>query len=432
MSHVLYRNLARTYPLITRGEGVYLFDDCGRRYLDASSGALAANLGHGRRDVAAAMARQAERVAFAHTMRFTNEPLEALADAIDRLVGGPGHWYTYPVSGGSEAVETAVKLARHIQRARGEGRRYRVLALRPSYHGNSLGALAASGDPDRQEPYEPLLSPAFVHAPGPRADCRASGLAADPCGCLRGVIQAAEGAGTSSLAAVILEPISGSTRSGFVPHPGFVAGLVAWAHRHGLLVIGDEVMTGFGRTGRVLGFDHHGVRPDMLAAAKGLSGGYAPVGAVVVSEGIYRELGAAPSPFAHGFTYSGHPVACAAAAEALAIVEREDLVDRAADMGNRLAAGLIAIGRRHPAVIQTVRGRGLMQGLLLQNQPGLAAAVVERSSQAGLLLYQGHGTAEGGDGQHLLVGPPLTVSAAEIDEILAGVEQAVAGVESPA
>jgi adenosylmethionine-8-amino-7-oxononanoate aminotransferase len=416
MSYVVYRDVHQHYPVIVKGSGIDLWDATGRRYLDGASGALAANLGHGRRDIAEAMARQAERVAFAHTLRFTNAPLEDLAVRVDRLLYDGQHWYTYPTSGGSEAVETAIKLARHIQLLRGQPQRFRVLTFRPSYHGNSLGALSASGDPERQAPYTPLLSPAFVQAPPVAAAC--PGVSGSgTCPCLAAVQATLDAWGADTFAAVLFEPVTGSARSGFVPHPGFVAGLRQLAHAQGLLVMADEVMTGFGRTGRVLGSDHHGVRPDLLTAAKGLSGGYAPIGAVILSAPIYDELQQSSKPFVHGFTYSGNPVSAAASAKALEIVEQEELVARAERMGRLLADGLQEIAREVP-MIETVRGRGLMQGLVLRPEPGLAARVVREAWNQGLILYLGHGEAEGGDGEHLLVGPPLVIDEAGVARLL--------------
>ncbi len=425
-SWVLHRDLHRRYPVITHGSGINLYDDAGKCYLDGSSGALVANLGHGRHDMAAAMAEQAGQVAYAHTLTFTTPALEELAREVSTLVGDSVPWYTYPTSGGSEAVETAVKLVRHIALLRGATGRHRILSFRPSYHGNSLGALAVSGDPVRQAPYRPLLGPAFVHAPPISENC--SGIGADgSCPCLIAVEDTLREYGADTFAAVILEPVSGSARSGFTPHEGFVASLTRLAHRNGLLVVADEVMTGFGRTGKLLAMDHHGVRPDLFTAAKGLSGGYAPMGAVIVSGALYQELLGGPGSFLNGFTYSGNPVSARVAAKALQIVRDENLVARSADMGSRLHQGLLELAARHP-VIRRVRGRGLMQGIVLEQISGIAARVVESAFEHGLILYHGHGAAEGGDGEHVLIGPPLIIDVDGIHRLLDLLDQALGSI----
>ena len=415
-SLVLHRDLHRSYPEITHGIGIDLFDRTGKRYLDGSSGALVANLGHGRADIAAVMAQQAREVAYAHTLTFTTRALEDMARIVNELLADKTSWYTYPTSGGSEAMETAVKLARHVQMLRGQPGRHRILSFQPSYHGNSLGALAVSGDPVRKRPYEPLLAPSFVHAPPISEECAGAGPGG-LCPCLASVAATLQEAGPDSFAAVILEPVTGSSRSGFVPHTGFFQGLVELAHKHGLLVVADEVMTGFGRTGRLLGSDHHGLRPDMFTAAKGLSGGYAPMGAVIVGEPLYRELQEAQGTFLNGFTYSGNPVGARVAGKALQILRDEHLVERSRSMGERLAAGLGELQQRYP-IVRRIRGRGLMQGLVLEERPGLAARLVKTAWDRGLILYLGHGEAEGGDAEHLLIGPPLIIDEAGIDRLL--------------
>ena len=415
MSHVFYRDPRRTYPEVAYGRGVNLWDSAGKQYFDAASGALVANLGHGREDVARAIYEQASKVAMAHTSRFSSPVLERFAARVSRVVGAPG-WHVYPVSGGSEATETAVKLARHIQLLRGQGRRYRVLSRRASYHGNTLGALAASGLAERKRAYAPLLSDAFVQVAPPAADCPGAG-ADGSCPCLDAFAEAIERLGAETVAAVIVELVGGSARSGFVAHAGYVDGLRRLCDAHGILLIFDEVMTGFGRTGRWMGFHHEGVTPDLIVAAKGLAAGYAPLGAVLVADPIFAEL-AERAAFVHGFTYSGNAVSAAAGDAVLEAVEREGLVENAAREGARLRAGLAALAQRH-GWIRAVRGRGLMLGLLLDDRPGLAAAVTETAWDRGLILYQGHGEAEGGDGEHLLVAPPLVIAPAETDELLA-------------
>jgi adenosylmethionine-8-amino-7-oxononanoate aminotransferase len=424
MSHVFYRDPRRTYPEVAYGRGVYLWDTNGQQYFDAASGALVANLGHGREDIAHAIYEQASKVALAHTSRFSSPVLERFAARISRIVGEPG-WRVYPVSGGSEATETAVKLARHIQALRGETGRFHVLSRRASYHGNTLGALAASGLAERKRTYAPLLADAFVQVAPPAADCPGAGPDGS-CACLDAFAEAIARLGAESVAAVIVELVGGSARSGFVAHTGYVAGLRRLCDANGILLIFDEVMSGFGRTGRWMALHHDGVTPDLIVAAKGLAAGYAPLGAVLLAAPIFDELAHQPA-FVHGFTYSGNAVSAAAGDAVLAAVEREGLVENAAREGARLRAELEGLARRHEWV-RAVRGRGLMLGLLLADRPGLAGILTETAWSQGLILYQGHGEAEGGDGEHLLVAPPLIIAPHETDELLTRLEEVFTGV----
>lgn len=428
MSDVFYRSPPAHYPLIARGAGIYLWDAEGRRYLDGSSGALVANLGHGRREIVDAMAEQAGSVAFAHTQRFTSAAQEALAHHVARLLPA-GLRHTYPVSGGSEATETAIKLARQFFLECGQPERYRIVTQWPSYHGNTLGALAASGHIARRRPYDPLLNAAaFVHAPQPQTDCRGS-AAGGWCPCVDEVRAAIERAGPETVAAILWEPISGSAASGFVPHPGFVTQLRKLCDHWGFLLIVDEVMTGLGRTGRMLGVQHHDVEPDIVTLAKGLSGGYAALGAVVATDRVYNAIAQGSGRFVHGFTFGGHPVSCAAGAKALEILEAEDLVRRSALMGGHLAAGLQALAARHP-LVREVRGRGLMQGLVLEADrrvPGARASRLgQRAFDRGLLLYPGSGDGVSLYGDHLLIGPPLVISEEEVATLLMMLDDSLA------
>jgi len=420
MTDMFYRSPVARYPMVERGEGIYLWDRDGRRYLDGASGALVANLGHGRREIAAAMADQAAKVAFAHTVRFTSQAQEDLAARVARLLPY-GLRHTYPVSGGSEAVETAFKLVRQYFLERGESRRFRIVAQWPSYHGNTLGALSASGHLGRRVPYDPLLSPAFVHVPAPSPDCPGVDDGGE-CPCLRAVRAVFEQAGPDTLAAFIHEPVGGSSNSASVPHRGYVRALADLCHVYGLLFIADEVMTGFGRTGRMLGSEHHDTPVDLITCAKGISGGYAPLGAVVTTDAVHDTIRNGSGTFAHGLTFGGHPVACAAGAKALEILEREALVTNAQAMGDLLGAGLAALRDRHPAVLG-VRGLGLMRGLVLHTDrrgPGARAARLGNIAFAnGLIVYPGSGGGDSRFGDHVLVGPPLVIDRAGVDELVA-------------
>ena len=320
--------------------------------------------GHGRREIAAAMADQAGRLAYAHGSAFTTEPLEAYAREVARHlpVDDPA---IYPVSGGSEAIETALKLARAYHLARGESERWIVYARWGSYHGNTLGALDLSGRKPLRRPYEGWLGrfrhvsaayPYRAELPGANALGDADELAAE-------LDRAFEAAGPGQVAAFVAEPIVGATLAAAVPPDGYWPAIADVCRRHGVLLIADEVMTGFGRTGRWFGVDHWGVRPDILVAAKGASSGYWPFGFVAASAEVHDTV-TGGSGFVHGFTYSHSPVGAAVAREVLRILESESLVEASAVKGDRLAALAATAFGEHPAVGE-IRGRGLLVGIEL-------------------------------------------------------------------
>ena len=385
------------------------------------------------------MAEQAGRLAYAHGSVFTSEPLEAYAQEIGRHLpqDDPS---IYPVSGGSEAIETALKLARAYHLARGEADRLIVFARWGSYHGNTLGALDLSGRKPLRRPYEPWLgrfrhvSAAYPYRAGePGANALGTGreLAAE-------LEQAIIAAGPRSVAAFVAEPIVGATLAAAVPPDDYWPAIADVCRRHGVLLIADEVMTGFGRTGRWFGVDHWAVRPDLLVAAKGASSGYWPFGFVAAS-GAVAETVLGAGPFVHGFTYSHSVVGASVAREVLRILESEDLVAASAAGGERLKA---LLGERldgHPNVGE-VRGRGLMVGIELvadrstrQAFPRAARiteSVVAGSRRDGLLVYSGTGNADGVNGDLILLGPPFTSTEAELvaiaDRLAGAIEVATA------
>ncbi len=389
------------------------------------------------------MAEQAARLAYAHGSAFTTEPLEAYAAAVGRHlpVDDP---VIYPVSGGSEAVETALKLARAYHLARGEADRDLVIARWGSYHGNTLGALDLSGRPPLRRPYEPWLgrfrhvSAAYPYGAGrPGSHALADGRA------LADELDAAiVAAGPGRVAAFVAEPIVGATLAAAVPPDDYWPAIAEVCRRHGVLLVLDEVMTGFGRTGRWFAADHWGVRPDMLVAAKGATSGYWPFGFVAASGDIHAAVTGAGG-FVHGFTYSHQPVAAAVAAEVLRILESEDLVAASASKGERLRALLEARLGGHAAVGE-IRGRGLLVGVeLVADRPSRAPfprvarvteAVVREARGRGLLVYSGTGNADGTNGDTILLGPPFVVTEPELVRIAAllgeAVDAAVSNVEA--
>ena len=398
------------------------------------------NVGHGRESIARVMAEQAGRVAYAHGSVFTTEPLERWVAALGPYLPMDDA-AVYPVSGGSEAVETALKMARAYHAARGETDRWIVIGRWGSYHGNTLGALDLSGRRPLRRPYESWLgrfrhvSAAYPYRAGDPG-AMALGTAEDAAAELERVLAAA---GPRTVAAFIAEPIVGATLAAAVPPDGYWEAIAGVLRRHGVLLITDEVMTGFGRTGRWFGGDHWGVRPDILVAAKGASSGYWPLGFVAAAGHVADTL-SAPGAFVHGFTYSHHPVGAAVAGEVLRILVEEDLVAASAAKGDRLRALLLERLGAHPNVGE-IRGLGLLQGveLVADRETRLpfprAARVTERvvaaAREAGVLLYSGTGNANGTDGDQLLLGPPFVVTDEElvriVDVLGAAIEATLAG-----
>jgi adenosylmethionine-8-amino-7-oxononanoate aminotransferase len=432
--HVFRRSAAPEPPVAVSAHGSTIVDAQGREYLDAAGGAIVVNIGHGRREVAQAAADQAARLAYAHGSAFTTEAVERYAAAVgDRLpMDEP---YLYPVSGGSEAVETAIKLARAIQVARGERDRTGIIARWASYHGNSLGALDLSGRKPLRAPYEAWLGRfAHVSAAYPyRAGLPGSRALGDPDALAAELDAAIRDAGPGTVAAFIAEPVVGATLGAVEPPDGYWPAIAEVCRRHGVLLIADEVMTGFGRTGTWFAMDRYGVRPDLLVAAKGATSGYWPFGFCAVA-GEHWSTVTRGSGFVHGFTYSHQPVAAAVAGEVLRILETERLVEASAEKGERLLALLRARLGEHESV-GDIRGRGLMVGVELVRDRSTRAAfprsarlvetVVRSAREHGLLLYSGTGNADGVDGDAILLGPPFVVTDDELARIADGLGEAI-------
>jgi len=433
---VFRRSLDPEPPVAVAGQGATIRDANGREYLDAAGGAIVVNVGHGRASIAESLSDQVGRLAYAHGSAFTTEPLEAYAAEVGPLlpVDDPA---IYPVSGGSEAIETALKLARAYHLARGESDRWIVISRWGSYHGNTIGALDLSGRRPLRRPYEGWLgrfrhvSAAYPYRAGdPDAHALATGaeLAAE----LNRMIEAA---GPGTVAAFVAEPIVGATLGAAVPPDDYWPRIADVCRRHGVLLIADEVMTGFGRTGRWFGLDHWGVRADLLVAAKGASSGYWPFGFVAASGEIHDAV-TTGGGFVHGFTYSHAPGGAAVAREVLRILREEALVDASRDKGERLADLLHERLAAHPAVGE-IRGRGLMVGLELvadretrapfPRAARLTERVVSLARDAGVLVYSGTGNANGVDGDTILLGPPFVVTEDELRTIADVVQVSVDG-----
>jgi adenosylmethionine-8-amino-7-oxononanoate aminotransferase len=437
MSNVFRRSADAAPPVAIRAEGSTIWDADGRAYLDAAGGAIVVGIGHGRESVARVMAEQASRVAYAHGTAFTSEPLEryAAALAIHLPMDDPA---IYPVSGGSEAMESALKLARSYHVARGDSERWIVIARWGSYHGNSLGALDLSGRKALRRPYEAWLGrfrhvsaayPYRAGEPGSNALGDADELAAE-------LERAIDAAGPGTVAAFVAEPIVGATLAAAVPPDGYWAAMAEVCRRHGVLLIADEVMTAFGRTGTWFGVDHWQVRPDILVGAKGATSGYFPFGFVAAS-GAVRDAVLDGPGFVHGFTYSHHVVGAAVAGEVLRILEDERLIEASATKGDRLRALLDERLADHPNIGE-IRGRGLLIGLELVADRETRAPfprvdrvterVVRAARDNGLLLYPGTGLADGTNGDAILLGPPFVINEPELERLVDALGEAIGAV----
>ena len=426
MSNVFYRS-SKSYPVAVRAGGVFVETQDGRSLLDGSSGALVANIGHGRGAVAQAMASQASRLAFVHGSQFTSDVLEEYASRLADFLSLPAFRF-WAVSGGSEANESAIKLARQYHVERGEPGRFKVITRVPSYHGASLGALAASGMGARREVYAPLIrEDAWPKMPKP--DPTLSGE--EDAERLRAVLEAA---GPESVAAFICEPVVGASDAALAPNAGYHARIAAICREYGVLFVADEVMSGMGRCGAPLAVRLGGdVTPDIVVLGKGLAAGYAPLAGLMASPEVYGTVMDGSGAFKHGFTYAGHPVSVAAGLSVLDIVEQEELVQTARERGTQLLAGLEILKDRHPHVL-AVRGQGLLLGVVLGDsatgqalaRPGLADRVAAAAREEGLLTYPGSGAVDGVRGDHLLLGPPLSITADEVDLLLERLDRALA------
>ena len=428
-SRVLHRSLRETPPKAIGGEGVYLIAEDGRRVLDASGGAAVSCLGHQHPRVIAAMAKQASTLAYAHTAFFSSEPAEALAETLVGHEPG-GLAYAYFVSGGSEAIEASIKLARQYFIERGEPQRQHFIARRQSYHGNTLGALAAGGNAWRRAPYAPLLSAAFSHVTpafayhekrdGESDTQFVARLAAE----LEAEFQRL---GPDTVAAFLAEPVVGATAGAVTAPDGYFRAVREICDRHGALLILDEVMCGMGRTGTTHAWEQEGVAPDIQAIAKGLGGGYQPIGAMLASGKVIDTIRAGSGAFQHGHTYLAHPLACAAALAVQEVIREDGLLDRVKERGRQLEQRLTERFGNHRHV-GDIRGRGLFWAIELvadraSRTPFDPALKLNQKIKAeafanGLGCYPGGGTVDGVRGDHVLLAPPYIASADEIDLIV--------------
>ena len=428
MSHVFPRSMKSLPPRAMRGEGCYLFDDTGKAYLDGSGGAAVSCLGHGDPDVIAAVQKQAAALSFAHTGFFTSEPAEELADLL--VSQAPGDLdRVYLVSGGSEATESAVKLARQYFVEIGQPERRHLIARRQSYHGNTLGALAAGGNEWRRAQFAPLLIDVSHIAPCYEYLDRREDESAFDYG--QRVAQELEDEilrlGPETVMAFIAEPVVGATMGAVPAVEGYFKRIREICDTYGVLLILDEVMCGMGRTGQLFACEADGIAPDIVCIAKGLGAGYQPIGAMMCSARVYEAIEAGSGFFQHGHTYLGHPVAAAAALTVVRKLTSEGLVEQAAHRGEELQSALVDRFGQHPHV-GDIRGRGLFRGLeLVQDRDGkmpfgpelkTAARFKAAAFEAGLICYPMSGTRDGKHGDHVLLAPPFIIQDRQIEELV--------------
>ena len=432
--HIFYRNLRKTYPTVDRGEGIYIWDKNGTRYTDGSGGACVVSIGHGVAEIREAMLSQANRLAFAHGSHFTSEAAIECAERITRLCSDPDLSKVYFLSGGSEAVETAVKLVRQYWREVGKSDKYKVISRWTSFHGNTTGALALGGHTGRRKHYHPL----FLHTPHiePAYCYRCPfGMLPDNCDlqCAEQLERTIKYEGPDAVAAFIAEPVVGATAGALVPKNGYWQKIRAICDHYDIKLIADEVMTGVGRCGRNFCLDQWNVVPDLIVTAKGLSSGYTPIGAVIVKEEIHRALEQGSGSFIHGHTYSQNPLSTAIAAAVIRYIEEHRLVERCEEMGKYLLRKLEDLLELE--TVGDVRGLGLFAGVELVKEkrskatfdPALKvnAKVAHAAFLNGLITYPGGGGADGINGDHILLAPPFIIEEEQIDHMVAVLRDAI-------
>jgi adenosylmethionine-8-amino-7-oxononanoate aminotransferase len=435
------RRFNKDFPLASRGEGCWIIAADGRRFLDASGQAAVVNIGHGVTEIGRVMAEQSSQIAFAHTSQFQTAPAEKLATRL--LAMAPPNFRdggrVYFTSGGSEATETAIKLARQFHLERGQQDRYRVLSRRQSYHGSTLGAMSVSGNVARRTPYEPLLAewghiaPCFCYrCPFEKTFPQCELACADDLQTLLAQSQ------KEDTAAFIFEPVAGATLGAAVPPEGYAGRVAEICGKNGILLIADEVMTGMGRTGKPFAVQHWGLEPDMLLVGKGIASGYAPLGAVLVSARVVEAFARGSGSFVHGFTYQAHPVTTAAGNAVLDYLEAHHLFERVNGAAQELRSALSPL-KTHPNV-GDVRGLGLLLGVEFvkdkttrepfPREQNIAERIRQACLEENVLTYPTQGCVDGIRGDHLLLAPPFTISPEESTLIARALQSALAKVFS--
>ncbi len=433
-SSYLFSRATMKLLTITKGKGIYIWDKDGNRYIDGSAGPICVNIGHGVEEITEAVVRQMEEISYVHSSHFNTRSVLDFAEKLAKFAP-PSLNKVYACSGGSEATEAAAKLARQYHLERGDKSRYKIIARWQSYHGNTLGALSMSGNIARRRRYVPMLLD-FPHIPPAYCYRCPFGKVRDNCDldCALALDWEIKANGKNEIAAFIAEPFVGATLGSLPAPEGYFQLIREICDKHEILFIADEVMTGVGRTGKNWGIDHWNVEPDILTAAKGLSGGYLPLGACVVSDKVVESF---KNPFAHGHTYGSHPVSCVVGATVLDYTVKHDLVKKSAEVGKYLHKRLVEL-YEFPTV-GDIRGKGIFAGIeFVKNKESKEPfpaeisyyqKIVDNCFEKGLLVYPGVATVDGYIGDHIQVAPPLVVSREQIDEIILLLESAIKDTE---
>ncbi|MBN1994194.1 MAG: aspartate aminotransferase family protein [Anaerolineae bacterium] len=435
--HVFYRRMAHPRPMIAHGEGIYLFDVEGKRYLDASGGPILVNVGHAVPEIVRALAEQAQAVAYVHATMFTSQALEDYSAALAKVTPLENPRFFY-LGSGSEAVETALKFVRQVQVERGQANRYLVISRWHSYHGTTLGALAVSGRAGLRQLYQPMMWQTPHIEPPYCYRCPFS-LEYPACGlrCAHALEDAIKINGPETIAAFIAEPISGASLVAAVPPAEYWPLVRQICDHYGLLLIVDEVMTGLGRTGQWFAIQSWGVEPDLITMAKGVGGGYFPLSITAVKSADVQTIWAGRGDFSHGGTFSHHPVGAAVGLAVLRYLQEHNLVEAARQQGEKLGQKLRAVFGDHPYV-GDIRGQGLMWGLEFvadratkmpfPAERKVAPKIADAAFNLGLILYPVRGNIDGLQGDQVMVAPPFIVTEEQLDEIVGLLHEAIAAV----
>ncbi|WP_221564727.1 aspartate aminotransferase family protein [Alkalihalobacillus sp. TS-13] len=434
-SHLIKPLLGASYPEVAYGKGIYLYDTEGNRYLDGASGAVTANIGHGVVEIIEALKEQAEKISFVYRSQFTNRPAEELADKLAQMAPGDLE-YTFFVNSGSEATETALKIAVQYWQEKGRKEKDRVISRWTSYHGITLGALSMSGHVMRRNRFASLLADYPVVSPPYCYQCPFYDTF-PTCGmkCANELETAIQRIGPDKVAAFIFEPIIGAAGGSIVPPEPYFDRVKEICDQYEVLLIADEVMTGFGRTGKNFAMEHWGVEPDIMALGKGLSGGYTPIGATMVSKHIIKTIESGSRVIMSGHTLSGNPQSAAVALALLDYIERHQITEHVAELEPYMEKELLQLAHRYP-VIGDVRGKGMMWGLEFISNPDtkecfpihtfVTERVIKKCFEKGLIVYPAVGGINGTAGDAIIIAPPLTISKEEMKFLLSTLEEAIA------
>ncbi|MGZ0052914.1 aspartate aminotransferase family protein [Brevibacillus gelatini] len=437
-SYVIKPELGKTYPFISHGKGIYLYDKEGNRYIDGCSGAVTASIGHGVEEVAEAMYQQAKQVSFAYRSHFSSDAVEELGAKLAEWAPGSLNW-TFFVSSGSEATETAQKIAIQYWQEKGRPTKNRIISRWMSYHGITMGALSMSGHVLRRKRFVPLLED-YPTITGPYPYRRPAGMSLEAYAleCANELERAILRIGAEQVAAFIAEPVIGASGGAVVPPDGYFQRIREICDKYEVLFIADEVMTGVGRTGKAFGVDHWGVVPDLMTLGKGMSAGYTPMAATMVTDEIIETITKGSGLIMAGHTYSANPQSAAVSLAVLQYVEKHGLIEKAAEQGAYLLSRLQELAEELPLVGEA-RGLGMLCGLeFVKNKEtkepfalseGVAAKIIAKAFEKGLLIYPAIGGIDGVAGDSVIVAPPLTITKEQIDELIALLKEAIVSVQ---